>query len=82
MAPVSWTRLDYEEVEWETVPVPAAEAEQNAYELAWESLLAQGVDRERVLVEKRAVESLADGNGIRVTVRVEVLEDIGRFSGQ
>jgi similar to stage IV sporulation protein len=82
MAPVSWTRLDYEEVEWETVPVPAAEAEQNAYELAWESLLAQGVDRERVLVEKRAVENLADGNGIRVTVRVEVLEDIGRFSGQ
>lgn len=82
MAPVSWTRINYEEVLWEAVPVPMTEAERTAYELAWESLLNQGVERDNVLGERRTVEYLTDAHGIRVTVQVEVLEDIGQFLGQ
>ncbi len=82
MAPVSWSRLDYEEVEWVLVPVARWEAEKAAYELAWESLIRQGVDRESVVAETKAVEYVTDGEGIRVTLQVEVLEDIGHFSGQ
>ena len=82
MAPLSWTRLDYEEVEWTAEGIPASEAERTAYELAWESLARQGVERDKILEEKRTVEPLTDADGIRVTVQVEVLEDIGQFLGQ
>ena len=82
MAPLSWSRIEYEEVEWMAVGIPVQEAEQAAYLLAWESLLGQGVERESVIQEKTAVDYVEDGEGIRVTVRVEVLEDIGQFLGQ
>ena len=82
MAPLSWSRIEYEEVEWMAVGIPVQEAEQAAYLLAWESLLAQGVERESVIQEKTAVDYVEDGEGIRVTVRVEVVEDIGQFLGQ
>lgn len=82
LAPLSWTVVDYEEVEWTAIPLSPAEVEQVAYELAWENLLNQGVNRENVIAEKRTVEPLADGLGLRVTVQVEVLEDIGEFLGQ
>jgi hypothetical protein len=40
------------------------------------------VERDKILEEKRTVEPLTDADGIRVTVQVEVLEDIGQFLGQ
>ncbi len=59
--------------------VPREEAEKTAYVHAWESLLQQGVREEQVLKERQTVDFMADGNGIRVTVQVEVLDDIGLF---
>ncbi|HPT83262.1 MAG TPA: sporulation protein YqfD [Limnochordia bacterium] len=82
LAPLSWSCIDYEEVQWQKIPVPLTEAQRAAYELAWETLLAQGVEIDQVLEEKRTVDYLNDGDGIRVTVQVEVLEDIGQFLGQ
>lgn len=82
MVPIHWSRIDYKEVEWVRVLVPSLEAETEAYNLAWESLTAQGVREEDVLEERHRSDFLVDGEGIRVTVRVEVREDIGLFLSQ
>lgn len=82
MVPISFATVDYEEIEFLPHFLTTAEAEQEAYQQAWESLQRQGVERENVLEEKTMVETMADADGLRVTVRVEVLEDIGQFLGQ
>ena len=82
MVPIHWSRIDYREVEWIRVHVPSLEAERDAYNLALESLRAQGIEEEEVVEERRRSDLLVDGEGIRVTVRVEVHEDIGLFLSQ
>lgn len=82
MVPIGLTRTEYEEVEYVPMHLSATEAERQAYNLAWESLLQQGVVDKNVLEEKTVVDYLVDADGIRVTVQVEVLEDIGQFFGQ
>lgn len=82
MVPLSFARIDYQEVEYVKVSVPRVEAEQAAYHLAWESLTRQGVQAEQVREERQRVDLLADGDGVRLTLQVEVLEDIGRFLSQ
>lgn len=79
MVPLRLTEINYREVEYQKVSVSRQEAERIALQLAWESLLRQGVEREQVREERPRVDFLADGDGIRVTVQVEVLGDIGLF---
>ena len=79
LVPLRLAKIDYQEVEYIKVLVPREEAEKTAYVHAWESLLQQGVREEQVLKERQTVDFMADGNGIRVTVQVEVLDDIGLF---
>ncbi|HHT90173.1 MAG TPA: sporulation protein YqfD [Firmicutes bacterium] len=82
MVPIRWTRLEYQEVERVSIRVADQEAERAAYALAWESLMAQGVSREAVLEERHRTDLIIDGDGLRVTVQVEVQEDIGLFLSQ
>ena len=79
LVPINWSRINYHEVEYVRTAVPRDQAERAAYELAWESLRRQGVAEELVLEERSWVEAVADADGIRVTVQVEVLEEIGLF---
>ena len=79
LVPLSLGRIDYHEVEYIKALIPREEAEKRAYDLAWESLLEQGVRKEQVLKERQTVDFMADGDGIRVEVLVEVLDDIGLF---
>lgn len=81
MVPLSFSKTVYEQVDYVSVAVPDAEAEREAYLMAWESLLSQGILEENVLEEKTKVDLMPDADGIRITVQVEVLEDIGQFFG-
>ena len=69
-------------MEYIPVPVSLDQARKMAKEKAWESLLKRGVDLEKVQDERVEEISLADGNGIHLTLWVEVEEDIGRFFRQ
>lgn len=82
MVPISLRKIDYQEVTYARVAVSRQEAEKTAHGLAWESLTQQGVQEENVVEEKLKVDLLIDGDGLRVTVQVEVLEDIGQFLSQ
>lgn len=79
MVPLRFARIDYQAVEYVKVFISREEAEQVAYGLAWESLVGQGVQKDQVREERQKLDMLADGDGLRVTLQVEVLEDIGRF---
>lgn len=79
MVPLRLTEIIYREVEYQQTLVPRQEAETTAYRLAWESLLEQGVQREQVREERQKVDVMADADGIRVTVQVELVRDIGVF---
>jgi similar to stage IV sporulation protein len=79
LVPLSVAQIDYQEVEYVQVPVSRERAEETAYALAWDSLARQGVQKDQVLKETRVVDFLADGEGLRVTVQVEALDDIGLF---
>ncbi|MCK9525877.1 MAG: sporulation protein YqfD [Limnochordia bacterium] len=79
MVPLRLAQIDYQGVEYNKVSVSRQEAETSAYNLAWESLVNQGVEQERVQKEGQRVDVMTDGDGIRVTVQVEVLEDIALF---
>lgn len=82
MVPVKWSRVDYQEVRYEARTVPLEEANNTAYDLAWKSLIGHGIDREDMLEERRQQDLMVDGEGIRVTIWVEILEDIGQFFSQ
>lgn len=82
MVPLTWAKTEYEEVEWQPIEVPRAQAEEAAYRLAWESLRRQGVPEENIIEEKVTSELMEDALGVRITVQVEAVEDIGLFFGQ
>lgn len=82
MVPLRFAKTDYQEVEYVPVRVSTEEAQAVAYGIAWESLAQQGVQQDGVLKEKHRVDFMPDGDGLRVTVWVEVVEDIGQFFSQ
>lgn len=82
MVSVGWARIDYEEIRYVAVPLSREESVAQAYDLAWEHLELQGIQADQILNERMTEEPLQDGEGVRVTLWVEVQEDIGQFFGQ
>ncbi len=82
MVPLRFSRIDYQEIDYVKVSVPRGEAEQVAQQLAWENLARQGVQKDQIHEVKQRIDLMADGDGVRVTLQVEVIEDIGRFWSQ
>ena len=79
MVPLRISKIKYQGVEYNKVSVSRGEAEKIAHHLAWESLVYQGVQLEQVREERQEVDDMLDGDGIRLTVQVEVVRDIGLF---
>jgi len=79
MVPLRFARIDYQEVEYIKVHVPSEEARKEALRMAWDNLKKQGVDEDQVREERQQVDFLTDAEGVRVTLQVEVLDDIGQF---
>lgn len=78
--PLVFSKNLYEEVYYETMVVPEAEARVLALERAWKKLDAMGVEQESV--EDFQIEEIiiTDQLGIRVGLIVEVQEEIGEFA--
>lgn len=82
MAPLKWRQLDYLEVNYIPHPISPEKARALAYDLAWENLKAKLDDEVQILQEKVQEEPLQEGEGVRITIAVEVMSDIGEFSQQ
>lgn len=82
MVPFSLQRIDYHEVQYSRINVALDDGKKEAYNMAWESLLMRGLKKEKVNTERVEDDLIIDQDGIRVTVNVEVEEDIARFFSQ
>lgn len=82
LLPFKWTKVEYLEVEYMPTTLPLETVRKIARDLAWENLLAQGIDPEKVRDERVDEANLADDEGIHLTLWVEVEEDIGKFFPQ
>lgn len=82
MAPLSLKRIDFHEVQYSRVNVALEEAKTEAYNTAWENLTNRGLEKKGILMEKIEDDLMVDQDGIRVTVNVEVEQDISRFFSQ
>lgn len=82
MVPISLQRIDYHEVQYSRINVSLDDGKAEAYNMAWKSLFMRGLKKENVKTERVEDDLIIDQDGIRVTVNVEVEEDIARFFSQ
>lgn len=82
LLPLEWTKIKYSEVEYVSRSLPLEEVRKNAFNLAKDQLIAQGVDWEKVQEQWIEEVKIMDDEGIHLTLRVEVEVDIGHFLPQ
>lgn len=76
---VGLSRINFYEVEYETIPISRDEARQAALLDAWKYVENVGVDLDQVRQHRVHEDLITDGDGIRVHLYVEVEENIARF---
>lgn len=79
MLPLAWSKVEYHELNYELVSVSADEARQGALALAWERLESLGFEQGQIRAQRWEEDQLADQEGLRITLFVEVEENIGEF---
>lgn len=80
--PVVVTRHVYYEVEYQTLEISPEIARSIALERAWQQLEAKGIKREQVVASQVEEYQIADQDGVRVGLIVELEENIAEFIPQ
>ncbi|HHY10157.1 MAG TPA: sporulation protein YqfD [Firmicutes bacterium] len=78
--PLAWIKVDYEEVQYVKRPLSEEKARQSALEAARRRLREAGIDPSRILQERLEEQAIPDGDGLRISLFVEVKEEIGEFA--
>lgn len=79
MFPLAWTKVVYEEVQYFAKPLSQEAARKLALQAAWQRLRDAGIEGQRILQERVVEDPILDQDGLRISLFVEVKEEIGEF---